>query len=172
VTKRFLSSPLTPLHALIEAQVERTPHAPAATCDDRTWTYERLDRRANQIARYLLAAGLRPEEPVGVWSERSLDLLAALPGVLKAGAAYMPMELRGSGAGLTAPSACRTRRSRLRAPSRFRAARAAIAWSWLRAELVTDGVTEPTASSPEKVLQSALAAESADCAHDANVGRT
>ena len=80
------------VHHLIEAQARKTPDAIAAVFDNDQLTYRELDRRSNQLANYLRAAGVRPGVMVGVFVERSLDMIVALLGVLKAGGAYVPMD--------------------------------------------------------------------------------
>ncbi|MEU7694840.1 non-ribosomal peptide synthetase/MFS transporter [Microbispora hainanensis] len=80
------------LHGLIEEQVARTPEAVAVTFAGRSWTYRQLDERANRIAHRLTGLGVRPGGLVAVCAERSLDLVAALLGVLKTGAAYVPLD--------------------------------------------------------------------------------
>ena len=55
-------------------------------------TYRELDERANQLARFLEANGVQPEQPVGVMLERSLELMVAMMAVLKAGGAFVPMD--------------------------------------------------------------------------------
>jgi amino acid adenylation domain-containing protein len=80
------------LHGLVEAQVARTPSAPAVTFDGRTWSYAELNGAANRIAHRLRAAGVGPETLVGVCAERSFELVAGLLGVLKAGGAYLPLD--------------------------------------------------------------------------------
>ncbi|SCL28052.1 amino acid adenylation domain-containing protein [Micromonospora pallida] len=80
------------LHGLVEAQVARTPSAPAVTFDGRTWTYAELNAAANRIAHRLRVAGVGPETLVGVCAERSFELVAGLLGVLKAGGAYLPLD--------------------------------------------------------------------------------
>ncbi|WDZ82471.1 non-ribosomal peptide synthetase/MFS transporter [Micromonospora cathayae] len=80
------------LHGLVEAQVARTPDAPAVTFDGRTWTYAELNAAANRIAHRLRAAGVGPETLVGVCAERSFELVAGLLGVVKAGGAYLPLD--------------------------------------------------------------------------------
>lgn len=82
----------TCLHDLIAEQVERTPNAIAVLFEEGHLTYRDLDRRSNQVARHLQHLGIGPESRVGVYMERSLDLMVALLGVLKAGAAYVPVD--------------------------------------------------------------------------------
>ncbi len=82
------------IHELVEAQVDRTPDAVALSFKDRRLTYAELEGRANQLAHYLRELGAGPESLVGVCMERSPELIVALLGVLKAGAAYVPMDPR------------------------------------------------------------------------------
>jgi amino acid adenylation domain-containing protein len=78
---------------LFEAQVRQTPDAIAATCDGQQLSYADLNRRANQLARYLTSRGVGPGVLVGVALDRSLDLLVALVGIAKSGGAYVPLDL-------------------------------------------------------------------------------
>ncbi|WP_346294195.1 amino acid adenylation domain-containing protein [Sphaerothrix gracilis] len=80
------------LHQLFEAQVNQTPEAPAVTFQGRSLTYGQLNRKANQLARYLQKLGVKPEVLVGVCVERSWEMLVGLLGVLKAGGAYIPLD--------------------------------------------------------------------------------
>ena len=80
------------IHALIEAQVERTPKAPAIWYEGKCLTYADLNRRANQIAHHLQSLGVGPESLVGICMERSFALVIGLLGILKAGAAYVPFD--------------------------------------------------------------------------------
>ncbi|WP_338864395.1 amino acid adenylation domain-containing protein [Myxococcus stipitatus] len=81
-----------PLHVLFEQQAARTPSAIALEWEGQTMTYAALDARANQLAHRLRAEGVGPEVLVGVFLERSLNMVAGLYGVLKAGGAYLPLE--------------------------------------------------------------------------------
>jgi amino acid adenylation domain-containing protein/non-ribosomal peptide synthase protein (TIGR01720 family) len=80
------------VHGLFEVQAARTPAAPAVTFQGKTLTYAELDARAGRLARHLRRLDCGPESRVGVALERSLDLIAVLLGVLKAGAAYVPLD--------------------------------------------------------------------------------
>jgi amino acid adenylation domain-containing protein len=82
------------LHQLVEAQVRRTPDAPAVVAGDTAWTYAELDARADALARRLAALGVGPESRVAVCLERSPQLIAALLGVMKAGGACVPLDPR------------------------------------------------------------------------------
>jgi amino acid adenylation domain-containing protein len=80
------------LQQLFEQQVERTPDAVALVCGDRQLTYAELDGRANRLAGELRRLGVGPEDFVGILMERSAEMIVALPAVLKAGAAYLPLD--------------------------------------------------------------------------------
>ncbi|MER6178841.1 amino acid adenylation domain-containing protein, partial [Streptosporangium sp. NPDC001681] len=80
------------LHELIAAQADRTPDAPAVTDDDGGLTYRELDRLSTRLAHVLRDNGVRADVPVGVWLERSRELVVALLAVLKAGGAYVPLD--------------------------------------------------------------------------------
>ena len=80
------------LHQLFEAQVERTPDAVAVAFEEEQLTYRELNERANQLAHYLRRLGVGPEVLVGVYMERSLELVIALLSILKAGGAYVPLD--------------------------------------------------------------------------------
>jgi amino acid adenylation domain-containing protein len=80
------------VHQLFEAQARKTPDAIAAAFEGEQLTYRELDRRANQLANYLRSTGVKPGVMVGVFVDRSLDMIVALLGVMKAGGAYVPMD--------------------------------------------------------------------------------
>jgi len=78
--------------ALFEAQVDRTPDAPAVVAAGRALTYRELDRRANRLARSLLRHGIGSEARVALRLERSPEMLVALLGIWKAGGTYVPID--------------------------------------------------------------------------------
>jgi amino acid adenylation domain-containing protein len=80
------------LHHLIEQQSERTPRAFAVTMGGQQLTYQQLNQRANQLANYLQKRGVGPETLVGIFLDRSIDMVVALLAVLKAGGAYVPLD--------------------------------------------------------------------------------
>ncbi len=80
------------LTQLIEARMRETPDAPALRFEGRTWSYRELDIRTLRLARELTARGAGPGHIVGVMAPRSFELVLALVGVLRAGAAYLPVD--------------------------------------------------------------------------------
>ncbi|HXQ72674.1 MAG TPA: amino acid adenylation domain-containing protein [Pyrinomonadaceae bacterium] len=84
--------PISYVHELFELQVERTPEAIALLFEDQSVSYQDLNERANQLARYLRARGVGAEVPVAVCLPRSIELVVALWAILKAGGAYVPLD--------------------------------------------------------------------------------
>ena len=84
--------PVTLVHELFEAQVERTPEAVALVSGGEQLSYGELNRRANQLAHYLQRQGVGAEVVVGLCTERSLGMVVGLLGILKAGGAYLPLD--------------------------------------------------------------------------------
>ncbi|HSS52427.1 MAG TPA: amino acid adenylation domain-containing protein, partial [Thermoanaerobaculia bacterium] len=80
------------LDALFTAQAERSPEAVAVVCGGASLTYGELESRSNQLARHLRHLGVEVEDRVGLCVERSLDLVVGMLGILKAGAAYVPLD--------------------------------------------------------------------------------
>lgn len=80
------------IHDPFEAWVERDPEAVAIVIEDQQLSYSELNRRANQVAHYLRDRGIGPNTRVGLYFERSPELVISMLGVLKAGAAYVPLD--------------------------------------------------------------------------------
>jgi len=81
------------IHQLFEAQVKQQPHAIAVVYEGEQLTYNELNQRANQLARYLIDKGqVKPDMLVGLCVERSLDMMVAILAILKAGGAYVPLD--------------------------------------------------------------------------------
>ena len=80
------------LLTLFARQVAATPAAAAIAFEGQALSYAELDRRSSQLGHWLKDQGIGPDRVVGVLAERSLEMLVAIYGVLKAGAAYLPLE--------------------------------------------------------------------------------
>jgi amino acid adenylation domain-containing protein len=80
------------LQQLFEQQVRTSPEAIAVICENERLTYSELDRRANQLAHHLQRLGVGPESLVGICMERRPEMLVGSLGILKAGAAYLPLD--------------------------------------------------------------------------------
>ncbi len=80
------------VHQLIEAQAKASPNAVAVVFEAEQLSYAELNHRAEQLARYLRKLGVKPGVLVGLYVERSLDMIVGLLGVMKAGGAYVPMD--------------------------------------------------------------------------------
>jgi non-ribosomal peptide synthetase component F len=84
--------PQVSIHKLFESQVERTPETVAIVFGDSQLTYRELNERANQLAWHLRRLVVGPEILVGLCVERSLEMVVALLGIVKAGGAYLPLD--------------------------------------------------------------------------------
>ncbi|RUL68409.1 non-ribosomal peptide synthetase, partial [Dyella choica] len=84
--------PGTSMAQLFEQQAAATPEATALVCEDATLSYAELNGRANQLAHYLIADGIGAEDLVAIALPRSSELIIAMLAVLKAGAAYLPLD--------------------------------------------------------------------------------
>ncbi|WP_038223406.1 AMP-binding protein, partial [Xanthomonas maliensis] len=91
---RRIAAPATTLPALFEAQAARTPEALAVLAGEQRLSYAQLNGQANQLAHYLIALGLRPDDRVALCLERGTTMVVALLAVLKAGGAYVPLDPR------------------------------------------------------------------------------
>lgn len=82
------------LHQLFEKQVAQHPNNIALSYENENITYEKLNNRANQLAHELRAQGVKREEIVAVFLERSVEMIVAILAILKAGAAYLPIDTK------------------------------------------------------------------------------
>ncbi len=80
------------LHQLFEEQVVRTPDQAALAFEKEKLTYSELNRRADRLAYHLKGLGIGPDVVVGLFIERSLEMIVGIFGILKAGAAYVPID--------------------------------------------------------------------------------
>jgi amino acid adenylation domain-containing protein/thioester reductase-like protein len=80
------------IHDLIQEQAKRIPNAVALQFEDDSLTYKELDKRADELAKVLVTQGVQPGTLVGIFANRSLDMMVGLLGVLKAGGAYLPLD--------------------------------------------------------------------------------
>ncbi len=80
------------LHGDFEARAAQTPSGVALVDGEQSLTFTVLNRRANQVAHHLRRLGVGPEVPVGICTERSIDMVVGLLGILKAGGVYVPLD--------------------------------------------------------------------------------
>jgi amino acid adenylation domain-containing protein len=80
------------IHKLFEEQVKKRPDAVAVLFEDRHLTYGELNLRANQLAHYLKKLGVAPDALVGIFMDRSLEMVVSIYAILKAGGAYIPID--------------------------------------------------------------------------------
>lgn len=79
------------IHKLVEIQAQKNPSKIAIVFHKKTLTYQELNTKANKFARFLIASGVKPGEVVPIVSNKTPDILVAMLGILKAGAAYSPL---------------------------------------------------------------------------------
>jgi amino acid adenylation domain-containing protein len=82
----------TPVHRLIERQVQASPDATALLFGDESLSYSELNQRANRLAHHLIKRGVRPDGKVGIAVERSIGMVVGLLAIMKAGGAYVPLD--------------------------------------------------------------------------------
>ncbi|MBD1938356.1 non-ribosomal peptide synthetase [Microcoleus sp. FACHB-68] len=80
------------IHKIFEEQVKRTPAQIALVFENQQLTYRELNDRSNKLANYLQKLGVEPETVVAICVERSLEMVVAMLGILKAGSAYLPLD--------------------------------------------------------------------------------
>ncbi len=90
---RSISSDAQNIVEVLEAQAEGQPHGPAAIFAETKLSYHELNSRANQVGNYLASIGVGPESLVGIFIPHSKDMLVAILGVLKAGGAWLPLDV-------------------------------------------------------------------------------
>ena len=80
------------IHELFELQAEQSPDDVAVVFEEEKLSFSELNRRANRLAHYLMSLGVKPDVPVALRLERSIDMAVAALGVLKSGGAYVPLD--------------------------------------------------------------------------------
>jgi amino acid adenylation domain-containing protein len=80
------------IHKFFERQVEQSPQSLAVCYEEEQLSYDELNRRANRLAHHLIKHGAGPEKLIGLCVERSIDLVVSVLGILKSGAAYVPLD--------------------------------------------------------------------------------
>lgn len=80
------------MHSMFEEQEIKMPNELAVICEDKYITYRELNARANQVARRLREKGAKPNQLIGVFMDRSIEMIVGVLGILKSGAAYLPIE--------------------------------------------------------------------------------
>ncbi len=80
------------IHKLFEDQATRTPDAIAVIFENDHISYRELNRRTNQLGHYLRSLGVSPDVPVGIYLDKSLEMIIGILGALKAGGAYVPLD--------------------------------------------------------------------------------
>jgi amino acid adenylation domain-containing protein len=92
VVKRERKGVGTCIHEVFEARAAHSPQAQAVSFEAHSLTYGELNRRANQLAHYLTSLSVRPDVPVGIYLNRSVEMIIGMLGILKAGGAYVPLD--------------------------------------------------------------------------------
>ena len=80
------------IHQVITEMAKKNPNAPAVAFEKDQLTYEQLNIQANQIAQLLLENGAKKDQPIGLLADRSVEMIVGILGILKAGAAYLPLD--------------------------------------------------------------------------------
>ena len=72
--------------------MQKTPNAIALVYEEKSLTYKELDQKSTILAKYLQEKGIKPDSYIGICTERSLEMVIGLLGILKSGAAYVPLD--------------------------------------------------------------------------------
>ncbi|EAZ91769.1 non-ribosomal peptide synthetase [Crocosphaera chwakensis] len=83
---------LTSFQEKFEQQVKQTPENTALVYEEKKLSYQQLNEKANQLAHYLIKLGIKPDMPIPVYGDRSLEMIIAMLGIMKAGGAYLPID--------------------------------------------------------------------------------
>ncbi|MBA4532701.1 non-ribosomal peptide synthetase [Brevibacillus halotolerans] len=81
------------IHQLFESQAEKTPDNPAIILEQEKLTYQELNSKANQLARLLIEKGVQTDQIVGIFMDRSIEMVISILAILKAGGAYVPIDV-------------------------------------------------------------------------------
>lgn len=81
-----------PIHQYFEEQASKTPNTIAAVFEDKSISYEELNQKSNQLAHYLRSMGAKRDHLIGISLNRSLEMVVCILGILKSGAAYLPLD--------------------------------------------------------------------------------
>jgi amino acid adenylation domain-containing protein len=91
--KTLIETPINQCaHQRFEIHAKKTPHKVAVLLDDESISYGDLNRRANQLAHFLINLGVKREDLIGISTKRSLEMVVGILGVMKAGCAYLPID--------------------------------------------------------------------------------
>ena len=90
--EEYPADQFTYVYRMVENQEEKTPEATALTYKNETITYRRFNQQANQLSHRLIEKGIFPGIPVGILMERDLNMVIGIMAILKAGAAYIPLD--------------------------------------------------------------------------------
>src|SRR6184192_3427957 len=85
-------SQISSVHRAFEEQARLSPDSPALLFEDQVWSYQTLNRRANQIARFLVSSGIGAGSRVALSLDRSPELIAVLIAILKTGGVFVPID--------------------------------------------------------------------------------
>ena len=80
------------IHTLIEENAQKTPHEVAVVFENKTLTYQELNEKATNVAKYLIRQGVKRNDLVGLYTERSVEMIIGILAILKAGGGYIPLD--------------------------------------------------------------------------------
>ncbi len=89
---QLVNYPKVPVNCLIEQQVNKYPNKPAVLFKDQSLSYLELNQRANRLANYLIKKGFSDQNLIGIYMDRSFDMIVSILAVIKMGASYIPLD--------------------------------------------------------------------------------